>query len=557
MLTHNNALPPLLCRAPFEPGESLFSLLVRLAEFNLYESPAILNRLCVADLPDTQAGHPIHTATFERLSNLTLLTPSQLYMGTLHRFAPVLIPPDVEMPTLTLIGGITMPQLSQTGQRRQTHPTSATQFCPCCLGESAYHRLIWMARAATICLHHQCYLLDSCPDCHQRLHIRDIVQRQCHRCEADLSLVAGVGINHDPFGLLVQQVIQAWLTGTKTSLTTQWGLPKHPPAALFWVLEGIRSTMMKTEPDWKYLRHANRVQQDQALPAGTAHRFYVTAFKALLNWPEEFYEFLQAYRGRDGETLCRGLHVDFRHLYTSWLQKRWKSPAFQFVQEAFNQFLVDHYPRSNTVAQSARYRYNSTLAQKFTYIPVAEAARLFGRSSIYVQSLIQSGILTAYPSQDYARPQPFVEREAVLAFRRQTQFISLKNAAQKLAISPSMVLALGKLSLLEAECDPKTEHWLVRERSIAKLILAVAEYVPDAVLHPPSGHVVDLISAVKTLSRFGVSQAHLIQRVVQGKLPAYCYLVYPTELGKLFFVEDDIEDWRQELCRTTNVEARH
>jgi hypothetical protein len=82
--------------------------------------------------------------------------------------------------------------------------------------------------------------------------------------------------------------------------------------------------------------------------------------------------------------------ADFGALYTQCLQRNWGHPAFQFVQDAFDHFLVEHYARSYALVCSSRYRKNPALAARFAYLSVAEAASLLETSTSGIHILLHT-----------------------------------------------------------------------------------------------------------------------------------------------------------------------
>lgn len=70
-----------------------------------------------------------------------------------------------------------------------------------------------------------------------------------------------------------------------------------------------------------------------------AYILYATAFKALVNWPQGFHDFLDAYKLRDGQVPNGQLRHDLGRIYFPWLQKMWQHPAFSFMLEAFDHYL--------------------------------------------------------------------------------------------------------------------------------------------------------------------------------------------------------------------------
>src|SRR5260221_3880601 len=150
---------PLLCHPPLLPGESLLSLIARLAKFNNYEPRSILSSL-IKESGEFKArgrlGSPSRISQFKYLESLTKLAPYDLYRATAHIFTSILTPPENEVEYLELDHDLTVPLLSQGVVARQLRSEIICQFCPLCLKSATYHRLIWLPLACAACLEHQC-----------------------------------------------------------------------------------------------------------------------------------------------------------------------------------------------------------------------------------------------------------------------------------------------------------------------------------------------------------------------------------------------------------------
>src|SRR5712691_7534810 len=143
-----NTSQPLISRTNIFQDESLLSLLIRLTELNLYESPLILRGIVLED-PNTLSyfrdnlEFPLKSTTYERLTSLTQLDVDSLYKTTLHRFAAIITPPPYTIAYFRLPSGITAPYFPKGYFYNQLRLQKAVQFCPNCLKEAAYYRLRW------------------------------------------------------------------------------------------------------------------------------------------------------------------------------------------------------------------------------------------------------------------------------------------------------------------------------------------------------------------------------------------------------------------------------
>jgi hypothetical protein len=105
---------------------------------------------------------------------------------------------------------------------------------------------------------------------------------------------------------------------------------------------------MSVQHSWHYLYDAPSGVGSPFFPCSSkgdiipakSYILYATAFKAMVNWPQGFHGFLDAYRLRDGQLPSDYVRRDLGRLYSFWLKRAWGLPAFQFVQEAFDQYLL-------------------------------------------------------------------------------------------------------------------------------------------------------------------------------------------------------------------------
>jgi hypothetical protein len=296
-------LRPLLIRSPLFPGESLLSLLQRLAPLNRCTVPELL-ALCGMSAEAQHPGGLIpddRRAPFKSLHDLAILTgltPAELFAATPHRFSCLLKvasdetqPPDPEILRF-------LPR----ALRGRFRASGRSQFCPECLRHQAYHRLMWMPQAIPVCLEHRCLLVDRCPVCHGWLSVAAIVQTRCQDCGADLRHAQPVSIAADRMGLQTFQVVTAWWqSGEIPDGFTS--LPQQPAPLLFALYESLGQAIRqqakrlqpylhRPPPHFAGLMAVSHL--NTASPAAT-YRIGATAFQALLEWPLGFLDFLDAY----------------------------------------------------------------------------------------------------------------------------------------------------------------------------------------------------------------------------------------------------------------------
>lgn len=263
---------PLLRLDSLLPGESLPSLLTRLAQLNSYTPLKIIDKICLDNLKKDRLDYPIETSTYQRLADLTLQDPAELYAATAHRFAIPCTPPGVTIPPLVLPSGNTVSCLEQSLATKQLRPASAAQFCPDCLKENPYHRLAWMSVAVSACLEHNRLLTNHCPKCLKALKIIDIVRTRCSYCRATLTEAPLTPIGHDTFGRFCQQLIRVLLELDPRPDPWPHQLPDHPVQVLYRLVDGLRISIMPVEPSWPHRHYIEGATRAPQLPRFAANR---------------------------------------------------------------------------------------------------------------------------------------------------------------------------------------------------------------------------------------------------------------------------------------------
>lgn len=302
----NTQLRALLVRTSVQPDKSLQSLLARLSKLNDYDTPDILFQLLResvghrrGDLKD-KPTLPRRVEMYQQLAALTEINIPDLHAASAHLFATILTPPGNSTAFLEIFDGISVPLLASSLTAKQLRPARAAQFCPFCLSETAYHRLIWMPVAISICLDHCCLLLDCCQQCNKKVSIREIVETRCRRCKSNLAGAKTLPLNNDR-GLLFQRIIYSWFMNDTTLGDATLLLPKQEPKVLYRLADGLQwATRMLARTDWPYLHSVSEdsqhpiLQQDKKQNTITpyeSYHLYTTVFKGMINWPTGFYEF--------------------------------------------------------------------------------------------------------------------------------------------------------------------------------------------------------------------------------------------------------------------------
>lgn len=558
----------LLARTALLPGESLPSLLARLSLLNCYDAPDNLSQLLrergnARDIIKDRITFPRRLGMYQRLKELTCVSIPDLYAASAHQFATVLTPPDTLLEFLELSHDNSVALLAPSLASKQLRPVGAGQFCPLCLQDAAYHRSIWMPIAASACLQHCCLLIDRCEQCDKSLSIHEIVEMRCHKCKGNLVEAKILHLNND-LGLLFQRIIQSWLTNDAISDDIMHILPQEPSRALYRVVDGLQWATRMLGAGWSHLHHVTGHSQAPTFQQGNgqntitpyeSYLLYTTAFKGLVNWPAGFYEFLEGYRYqlRSGKSLNGGPKADLGNLYTQWLQDYWQHPAFEFVQSAFQSYFTDTYSLSSAVVRTNMCLENPGVAEHFSYINVAEAARYLGTTPKTVDMLVKTGRLTCRDlGQTHKRKYRLVNRAELSVLRNEwNEEVSRAEAAKWLGTTEQMIVDLVKVGLLAAERSPADgcPYWKFSRPVLIECLEKVSKHVESFLSQEKTkqGSFINLAKASRQLFVVGLNAASILLSVAEGKLKAYCSAGQVSQLSTLIFDHLDIQKYIQSV----------
>ena len=458
----------LLRRSPLLPGESLSSLLARLVQLNGYETLNTFRLLVLPELAGRRSykqenwdnlHRPFRQRTYERLASATKLNPLELYAATEHSMGLVITPPEQELETIALEGVDgklqSVPIISNRVIFHQFYTASATQYCPLCLREddTPYHRLLWSVRCIAACTRHEVVLMDKCAECRSAVQVRDVVAGACRKCNAEFAKASPISVAGDQIGLLSQQLLQTWLLGEQTSCYPRdHAVPQQPPRVMYRLVQGLANTVWWAKAGWDFIHQLSGCSTELALPnsgpvkasSDQMYRIYATAVKSIMDWPSNFFTFLSGYctrtrAERDNPRKKDTLLANLGPLYDRWLLKKWQSPGFAFVQEAFDLFLVANQAKSTGVFRSNSIP-RASLARKglleFITIPEAQKALRLDRSAI--TKLVKSDYLRSsiIESSNFSYTLIHIEDVSSLAERwKEGGWLSTAEAARLAGIT--------------------------------------------------------------------------------------------------------------------------
>jgi DNA-binding transcriptional MerR regulator len=327
------------------------------------------------------------------------------------------------------------------------------------------------------------------------------------------------------------------------------GLPNVPVNILLLVLQGLRYAAQRAGNDWHFhhtlanLPTPNLdIVERRRLTLAERSNLYCTAFRGLLDWPYGFYAFLDAYRTRSHDMGDKGLRREFGSLYMSWLMRFWRHPAFAFVSQCFNTYVVEHLPAAQVV--NAKWvTYHPEILERFDYGNAPYVAQELGISVAGVHRLAQAGALTAYHFGRYERTPLYSRRQVEHLKQRWQRHRTRVQASQQLGISLEIISEMLKAGVLQAvspsEGTELGDIIYISQDNLDALLHLLRQHTRVQAQMPSDG--VCIAEASKLCSAaVGQNYAHLLQRIMQGKLMAYHTDPTILPLGKIWFSWEDV-----------------
>jgi hypothetical protein len=263
-------LPKITVKFKPQKGESLLSYLIRLAAKNRIPFLTFMNMFKInqdyyiqKSNVDLLCFYPNTLLDIDALIGVTKASAEEIAACSFH-FILKQFSEGKNMGKIRLLSGYVRNKLF---------------FCPDCLIEKPYHRLLWKSDNVTVCLKHNRYLSSCCSHCKREMYYKDIVSILfCPHCSGTLqSLKPAVSLVAE-----VEHEKQSWIQ-------EQWN---------FLMEDGVKVEIREVCIRLLYLLNGERSGQ-----------LYREGIQEILNTPLELAKLLQHARGTIPQT--RTLHISF------------------------------------------------------------------------------------------------------------------------------------------------------------------------------------------------------------------------------------------------------
>lgn len=406
-------------------------------------------------------------------------------------------------------------------------------------------------------------LIDSCSGCGERISTVEVVGTCCSKCNQDLKCAATVDLTADEVGIRAQSVLADWLLGSRgegtSQLTTALSMPEAPRNVLYKLLYGLRYLAMQAPTGCSYvhqvpgqqLTHVPTTERSGRLSPFRNYLYWTTAFKALADWPNGFFQFLQANSLEAHLAFSTRAPGHVGNLQRDWLNGSWSRPEYKFVQTAFDTYFANASGLTPQYSRIRRFPENRALLGSLHYVTVRTTAYFLNADKATVKRLLRGGQLKPSLGPEDVNIQPdtrrpahgqrylYIETQSLIALLDSwTRPVPLGVAARMLGVQLPTVLSLIESKQLFAEPEAGSQGTSDLIFSMEELVACIDALTKHTLRTRGLPNFLESLGeAAARLAYSGVSEALILRFVAEGSLQSYVREVdWPLSSLRLLYV---------------------
>jgi hypothetical protein len=414
-------------------GESLSSYLCRLAAANYKSVGVIIGRFGI-----TRANWLKNTYTNDQLNEIAFHSNqdvSKLIQGTYQSF------------------GV---------NKVFHHLRNRMKYCPECIRHSWIHRAVWGLKPVSVCLDHECILVDACPKCSKPIILDHFMEGFCNHC-SNIFPTEATRLNIDSFQFEQQKVFQtALFRGTKV-LPHLGGLDVNEYLELahhsFHLIEGLTSFLdNQSSPIKAFTNQKGGYQSNQLLLEANANVYWI-----YLAFPSRFHLALTRFMQKSKRMI---------YLQKKVFEQLFENSTFKFVKEAYENFWFAELEKGSVRRDFSVFKKNGALLEQSRYLRKEEIKRSIGMSYPKIEALHEAGLLNIQSVNKFKIPQHFIDKETFQRFQNERMLlINKKEASAILGIDKSSITQLIKKGMLDDFQTPFSKHKLLLRKEVEQLLV--------------------------------------------------------------------------------------
>ena len=411
------------------------------------------------------------------------------------------------------------------------------KICPSCLREAAYTRKLWDLGPVTACPHHSALLLDECPGCKKRISWARPAVCVCS-CNYDWRNSEPVKVGDHEIAL--SRRIYELCGLIKRSEKMEEAKFKNP----LFSLDLKRLIQAVIFVAGQYIGDTDTTGKNLVPTIRNAelHALIVKAFAVFEDWPNRYYEFLKYLQVHAKDVpYDTGLMKHFGQYYFS-LYECMKSKQYNFMRDAFEQFLVSGWTGGYVTKKCRRLTNIGYL--KTMHVSRGEAARMLKISHPWVSRLIEMGKLSGVVGKMGSRKFCVVDRCSLNDLKASYRGLLTSDQAAKVAgIYANSFVELAREGILEALRGPSIDgysSWMFKRSAIRNFLNRIRSKCGKRA-GTKQGEI-SFVKAVQKLTRLNVSTIALIKGILSDEIKP-SRMVYESGVRGLKFSSDKLADY--------------
>ncbi|WP_157137977.1 hypothetical protein [Herbaspirillum lusitanum] len=336
------------------------------------------------------------------------------------------------------------------------------RWCPLCVELEPWLRPAWRLKISIACASHGVHLLERCPRCHNSPNVGEIMHGVC-----ECGVVFKKVLSRAP----KKQVELMW--ALQASLLDKAVLPLDGESATLTTQQLVRLIFYTGRfIDGPTLSKPGKIRDLESLSVALN---LVTGVSILLKgWPGVFWDCLQKYVDNSpGDMSVQRVFSPLYHV----IYKDLREPAFQFLRDAFELFLLDHWRGE----LCGRHRlFSEVTVSGSRHQGLAHIARATGRGRETLKRLVHQDWL---PANRFSRSE---KREVITIDRTKladfipdaSHFLDLRSVSRLLGIKRTRLRELVAVGIILADMAPRwstRSHWHFRRSEIDRFLLEIRQ----------------------------------------------------------------------------------
>lgn len=415
------------------------------------------------------------------------------------------------------------PADAQVPDRRDLAINYATiRWCPVCMRSEPYLDARWSIRLYCICPYHHNLLMDACPECATVLSAGQVLSGHCHRCGQSLT----------------EKVIDASEAIKVVQSSFQCSVEREQQNALSITPQGWARLIqfvanIELRPQGQKTGQLAQLHRVSVL-AGVSHKLG----SLLENWPDNFYPWLDKIKASAPSSFS--LRRSFGRLY-HWLYVELDTPEFDFLREAFEIYLKQHWEGPIT----QRNHWQTGLHGQGNCITIQQACLKLRVTPAELKRLHAAGWLQANIVTSQSGRQFWSIPDAQLPSVRisLSEGLTLGATAKYLGFSKTRIRQLVAERVLLPQFAPGDHGASVWRFALDSLRVLVAHCQVRGIVPSPIQPTISLNNALKTMRIDGPCFATLLRAIMKREVLLVGDVTGASKLSHLTLDKRTLDDW--------------